>query len=210
MPIAAWSTKRRVSTAISANRRPAGNLGSEDRQPPRLAQHIGSNRGFARYPVGIFLVAGPCHAAGLVRIRLGGARGRHGYCSARLHETSPFFRTTISNMEMVLAKSSLAIARALFRTCRGQGVGRDGVCAHRRRMARDGRCGACHHRPNGSSRTSPRLSNSIRLRLPYIDALNHLQVDLLRRRRAGDQSEGTLRALHMSINGVSAGLRNSG
>ncbi len=52
--------------------------------------------------------------------------------------------------------------------------------------------------------------NSIRLRLPYIDALNHLQVDLLRRRRAGDESENTRRAIHMSINGVSAGLRNSG
>ena len=52
--------------------------------------------------------------------------------------------------------------------------------------------------------------NSIRLRLPYIDALNHLQVDLLRRRRSGDDSEETSRAIHMSINGVSAGLRNSG
>jgi phosphoenolpyruvate carboxylase len=56
----------------------------------------------------------------------------------------------------------------------------------------------------------PRLLNSIRLRLPYIDALNRLQVDLLRRRRAGDKSVETSRAIHMSINGVSAGLRNSG
>jgi phosphoenolpyruvate carboxylase len=56
----------------------------------------------------------------------------------------------------------------------------------------------------------PRLKGSILSRLPYVDALNHLQVDLMRRRRAGDESVETHQGIHMSINGVSAGLRNSG
>jgi phosphoenolpyruvate carboxylase len=58
--------------------------------------------------------------------------------------------------------------------------------------------------------SNPALSESIRLRLPYIDALNLLQLDLLRRRRSGAVDEETLRGIHMSINGISAGLRNSG
>ena len=48
----------------------------------------------------------------------------------------------------------------------------------------------------------PRLKASIQSRLPYVDALNHLQVDLLRRRRAGDANAEIHRGIHMSINGV--------
>jgi phosphoenolpyruvate carboxylase len=57
---------------------------------------------------------------------------------------------------------------------------------------------------------NPALAESIRIRLPYIDALNLLQLDLLRRRRSGNEDEDILEGIHMSINGVSAGLRNSG
>jgi phosphoenolpyruvate carboxylase len=57
---------------------------------------------------------------------------------------------------------------------------------------------------------NPGLAESIRLRLPYIDALNLLQLDLLRRGRNGEADDETLHGIHMSINGVSAGLRNSG
>ena len=57
---------------------------------------------------------------------------------------------------------------------------------------------------------NPALAESIRLRMPYIDALNLLQLDLLRRRRSGKEDAETVHAIHMSINGVSAGLRNSG
>ena len=127
-----------------------------------------------------------------------------------LYRTSPFFRTTVSNMEMVLAKSSLPIAR------RYSELVEDKALAH----AIFARIEEEWHltvqailkltEQSALLERSPKLLNSIRLRLPYIDALNHLQVDLLRRRRAGDDSEGTSRAIHMSINGVSAGLRNSG
>ena len=57
---------------------------------------------------------------------------------------------------------------------------------------------------------NPTLARSIRNRFPYLDPLNHLQVELLRRYRAGQTDERTKRAIHLTINGLAAGLRNSG
>ena len=57
---------------------------------------------------------------------------------------------------------------------------------------------------------NPTLERSIRNRFPYLDPLNHLQIELLRRYRAGDADIRTRRAIHLTINGLAAGLRNSG
>ena len=54
------------------------------------------------------------------------------------------------------------------------------------------------------------LRRSIRNRFPYMDPLNHLQIEFLRRHRAGETDERLQRGIHMSINGIAAGLRNSG
>jgi phosphoenolpyruvate carboxylase len=51
---------------------------------------------------------------------------------------------------------------------------------------------------------------SIRNRFPYIDPLNHVQIELLRRHRAGDSDPAIVQGIHLSINGIAAGLRNSG
>ena len=53
-------------------------------------------------------------------------------------------------------------------------------------------------------------NEALRTRLPYIDPLNHLQIELIRRRRAGDSDEAVREGIHLTINGVAAGLRNSG
>ncbi len=58
--------------------------------------------------------------------------------------------------------------------------------------------------------TNPVLARSIRLRNPYVDPMSLIQVDLLRRKRAGDDSEAINRAIAGTINGISAGLRNTG
>jgi len=127
-----------------------------------------------------------------------------------LYRGSAFFRTTLSNMEMVLAKSNLRIARqyadlvedraladAIFQPISAEWTAtRDAVLTI---------TGQPHLLAN-----DPRLEESIRLRLPYIDGLNLLQVDLIRRRRGGAEDEDIAQGVHMSINGVSAGLRNSG
>ena len=137
---------------------------------------------------------------------------RHGGMAAlaRLHAGSGFFRATVSNLEMVLAKSSLPMAQryadlvedrekgaAIFARIRQEWLAtRDAV------LAITGQSVLLEH--------NPRLAESIRLRLPYIDALNLLQIELLRRRRAGGADEAIEGGIRMSINGVSAGLRNSG
>jgi phosphoenolpyruvate carboxylase len=54
------------------------------------------------------------------------------------------------------------------------------------------------------------LKRSLQLRSPYMDPLNHLQVELLKRHRAGETDERVARGIHLSINGVASGLRNSG
>jgi phosphoenolpyruvate carboxylase len=127
-----------------------------------------------------------------------------------MHRDSLFFRTVISNMEMVLAKSDLAVAsryaelvpdaslrEAVFGRIRGEWqrtvqavqaiTGRDALLAD-----------------------NPALARSIRDRLPYLDPLNHLQVELLHRHRSGKTDDRVRRGIHLTINGIAAGLRNSG
>jgi phosphoenolpyruvate carboxylase len=58
--------------------------------------------------------------------------------------------------------------------------------------------------------SNPALQRSLRARLPYIDPLNHLQIELLKRHRAGSGTERARRGIHLTINGIAAGLRNSG
>jgi len=58
---------------------------------------------------------------------------------------------------------------------------------------------------------NPTLDASLRMRIPYLDPLNHVQVELLKLHRAADnEDESILRAVQITINGISAGLRNSG
>jgi phosphoenolpyruvate carboxylase len=129
---------------------------------------------------------------------------------AKVHAASPFFRSVVSNLEMVLAKSSLAIAARYAELVPDQALAaavfprieaewrasRDAVLAITGQKA--------------LLENNPRLAQSIRLRLPYIDPLNVLQVELLRRHRAGETDADIGQGIHMSINGIAAGLRNSG
>lgn len=122
----------------------------------------------------------------------------------------PFFRTVLANMDMVLAKTDLAIATRYT-----------DLVPDRELAARIfGIIKAEWHRTVDVLREitgatafledNPALARSIRNRFPYLDPLNHLQIDLLRRYRAGQIDERTKRAIHLTINGLAAGLRNSG
>jgi phosphoenolpyruvate carboxylase len=127
-----------------------------------------------------------------------------------LYENSRFFRTIISNLEMMLAKSNLEIARlyADLVTDRELANAIFTRIADEWRLTHDAVLALT--RQSALLENNPALAESIRIRLPYIDALNLLQLDLLRRRRSGNEDEDILEGIHMSINGVSAGLRNSG
>ncbi|SPE35449.1 Phosphoenolpyruvate carboxylase [Burkholderiales bacterium] len=124
----------------------------------------------------------------------------------------PFFATLLSNMDMVLAKTDLGVAS------RYAGL----VSDSRLRKAVFGAIEAEHALAlrhllsilgqSTSLQRNPVLANSIRARFPYIDPLNHLQVELIRRYRADAEGidERARRAIHISINGIAAGLRNTG
>jgi phosphoenolpyruvate carboxylase len=58
--------------------------------------------------------------------------------------------------------------------------------------------------------SNPLLERSIRHRFPYLDPLNHIQIELMKKNRAAGSDEQVLRAIQLTINGISAGLRNSG
>ena len=57
---------------------------------------------------------------------------------------------------------------------------------------------------------NPLLERSVRNRFPYLDPLNHVQVELLKEHRAQNPDEQVLRGIQITINGISAGLRNTG
>jgi len=127
-----------------------------------------------------------------------------------MHRSWPFFRGMLSNMEMVLAKTDLGIA-ARYAELVPDAALRDAVFT---RIAAEWDSTRGHVLAITGGREfladNPALARSIRNRSPYLDALSHMQVELLRRYRAGETEERTIRAIHLTINGVSAALRNSG
>ncbi|MFO1414998.1 MAG: phosphoenolpyruvate carboxylase [Burkholderiales bacterium] len=127
-----------------------------------------------------------------------------------MHARWPFFRSVLSNMAMVLAKTDLAVASRYAELVTDPAV-REPVFA--RIAAEHARTLHAHCLITGQPEPladNPTLARSIRNRFPYLDPLNHLQVELLRRHRAGQTDERTKRAIHLTINGLAAGLRNSG
>jgi phosphoenolpyruvate carboxylase len=122
----------------------------------------------------------------------------------------PFFSTLISNIDMVMAKADLAMARRyaslvadrvlakkIFSEIEAEWkrtlVSLEKITGDKNRLAQN-----------------PALARSIAQRFPYLDPLNHLQIELIRRWRKGQHSERTQRGIHLSINGIAAGLRNTG
>jgi phosphoenolpyruvate carboxylase len=122
----------------------------------------------------------------------------------------PFFQTLLSNMDMVLAKSNIAIASRYAALVADEAL-RNAIFPRIRRewedtirwlLAVTGHTSLLQH--------NPFLARSIRNRFPYLDPLNHLQIELLQRHRAGDTGDDVVEGIHLTINGVAAGLRNSG
>jgi len=125
-------------------------------------------------------------------------------------EAWPFFRATMDNLEMVLSKSDMgiaacyatlvedrALAEAIFGRIRDTWLAtQEGLLA----ITGQTRLLEAH----------PALDASIRLRLPYVEPLNLLQVELLKRHRAGEKDPRVRAGIHLSINAIATALRNSG
>ncbi|RYG88065.1 phosphoenolpyruvate carboxylase, partial [bacterium] len=122
----------------------------------------------------------------------------------------PFFQATLDNMEMVLAKSDLDIARRYLTLVEDESMAANyfGQIESGWKQTHDALLDI-----TGQSRLlekHPALDASIRLRLPYIEPLNLLQVELLKRHRAGDSDPRVVEGIQLSINAVATALRNSG
>lgn len=128
----------------------------------------------------------------------------------KMYREWPFFRTLLSNMDMALAKSDLALGarygelvadarlrKRIFSAIEAEWQKTVGALAlitgEKQRLA-----------------NNPGLARSIRHRFPYIDPLHHLQIELVRRYREGQTDERVQRGIHIAINGIAAGLRNTG
>jgi phosphoenolpyruvate carboxylase len=127
-----------------------------------------------------------------------------------MHRDWPFFASLLSNMDMVLAKTDLAIASRYAALVTDEAL-REQIFP---RLRAEHRATVQNllsiTRAGHLLQSNPLLARSIRNRFPYLDPLNHIQVELLRRYRAGDRDDRTKRGIHLTINGIAAGLRNSG
>jgi phosphoenolpyruvate carboxylase len=122
----------------------------------------------------------------------------------------PFFRTLVSNMDMVLAKADLGVARRYAELVPDRALAEEVFGAIEAEWTRTV---AALARITGNTERladNPTLARSISHRFAYIAPLNHLQVELIRRWRNGDHEEKTQRGILITINGIAAGLRNTG
>jgi phosphoenolpyruvate carboxylase len=128
----------------------------------------------------------------------------------QMHKTWPFFSNLLSNMDMVLAKTDLAVASRYAQLVADKKLRK---LVFERIVAEWERTSDVLSEITGKKdrlADNPLLARSIKNRFPYLDPLNHLQVELLKRHRAGDKNTRLRRGIHLTINGIAAGLRNTG
>jgi phosphoenolpyruvate carboxylase len=127
-----------------------------------------------------------------------------------LYERWPFFRSVLSNMAQVLAKSDLGLAAHYAQLVADESLRRrvfDKIADEHQRTI------AMHKLITGHDdllADNPALARSVFNRFPYLEPLNHLQVELLRRYRSGDDDELVQRGILLTMNGLASALRNSG
>jgi phosphoenolpyruvate carboxylase len=127
-----------------------------------------------------------------------------------LHRRWPFLRTILSNMGMVLAKTDLGLAARYAELVEDPELRHrvfDQITAEHERTCR---MLLAVTGDDALLADNPLLARSIRNRFPYLEPLHHLQVEMLRRRREGDDDELTRRNIQLTINGIATALRNSG
>jgi phosphoenolpyruvate carboxylase len=127
-----------------------------------------------------------------------------------LYQRWPFFQTVLSNMAQVLAKTDLGLAARYAELVKDEPLRRrvfDKIAAEHQRSIN------AHKLITGQDdllADNPALARSVFNRFPYLEPLNHLQVELLRRYRSGDNDELVQRGILLTMNGLASALRNSG
>jgi len=128
----------------------------------------------------------------------------------KMYRQWPFFKTLLSNMDMVMAKSDLALASRYAELVSDARLRKKIFTAIEAEWHSTAQALAIITGEKNRLANNAALQRSIRHRFPYIDPLHHLQVELVRRYRAGQADERVQRGIHISINGIAAGLRNTG
>ncbi len=132
----------------------------------------------------------------------------------RMHKQWPFFRTLLSNLDMVMAKSDLRIAARYVELVEDKAAAKRIFALLKAEWQRVQEALTLITGEPQRLASNAALARSIEHRFPYLDPLNHLQVELMRRyrnRREGQDGVARLeRGIHLSINGIAAGLRNTG
>ncbi|HEY1843049.1 MAG TPA: phosphoenolpyruvate carboxylase [Mycobacterium sp.] len=127
-----------------------------------------------------------------------------------LYQRWPFFQTVLSNMAQVLAKTDLGLAARYAELVEDDSLRRrvfDKIAAEHQRSIN------AHKLITGQDNLladNPALARSVFNRFPYLEPLNHLQVELLRRYRSGEDDELVQRGILLTMNGLASALRNSG
>lgn len=127
-----------------------------------------------------------------------------------MYQQWPLMQTLLSNIDMVLAKTDMGIASRYAELVSDIAL-REKIFGHINEeweRSRKWLLAVTGHAE--LLEDNPTLARGIRNRMPYIDPLNHLQVELIRRYRSGEEGEDVKPSIHLTINGVTAGLRNSG
>lgn len=121
-----------------------------------------------------------------------------------------FFRTLIQNMSMVMAKADMSIARRYASLVPDRALADRVFAAIEAEWEKTTDAVRAITGHGALLDDQPELSRLIRHRMPYVEPLNHIQIELIRRRRAGDDDPRVREGILLAINGVAAGLRNSG
>ncbi len=132
-----------------------------------------------------------------------------------MYQTWPFFESTLSNKDMVLAKTDLTIAYSYSELVKDANLREtvfSAICAEHKRTLNSFEIIT---QERDRLVNNPNLARALKDRLAYIDPLNYLQVELIKRHRnPGGNPENmdarATRGIHLTINGISAGMRNTG
>ena len=127
-----------------------------------------------------------------------------------LYADWPFLRTTLSNMAQVMAKADMGLAGRYAELVPDAEVGRriHGIIADEFELTREMLLAVTGHET--LLHDNPALARSVRNRFPYLEPLNVVQVELLRRYRAGDSDPAVRTGIQLTMNGLATALRNSG
>ena len=122
----------------------------------------------------------------------------------------PLFIDLLRNVEMALGKADLGTARLYSTLVKDSSLRERIYDLFEAEFHRTVRALLAVTRQKELLETNRVLANSIKLRNPYVDPMHLIQVDMLRRKRAGEDTPDVNRAIAATINGISAGLRNTG